>query len=75
MSMLNSNPNAAMQVAHQTITDRVQDAQVRAQRHGLRAQRRTDRRTQRETRPTPSAPSHPWATRLRHMAELTHLAH
>ena len=75
MSMLTSNPTAALQVAQQTMAERVAQAEARRQRRDLRAQHRSTRGTHPETRPTPSAPSHPWATQLVRVAHLTHWAH
>jgi hypothetical protein len=49
------NPTAAGMMAHQTIQDRVQDAERRAQVHMVRAERRTARREARASGATPPA--------------------
>jgi hypothetical protein len=46
MHILTNHPDAALQVAHATITQRVNEAQVRAWTRSLRTSRNTDRRAQ-----------------------------
>ena len=46
MHVLTQHPDAALQIAHATIAERVNEAQVRARTRSLRTSRNTDRRAQ-----------------------------
>ena len=70
MNVFVSDPNAAMMMAHQTVTDRVQQAQARAQAHAARTERRNQRRAERHAqrgaqRQTPPTARLPWWAFLR----------
>jgi hypothetical protein len=67
MNTLTSNPAAALEMAHQTIADRVHDAESRAQTRAARRHRR-DTRSTGTPGPGRSRPKTWWTTWVTHPA-------